>query len=692
MTQQPILETMLAQPVEEYSTIASCLQSGAAAFPHKRAFCYLEDGCDTEVSYTYAALQTEVTALARYLREAGMAGHPVILLYPEGLAFIVAFLACQQAGVIAVPMFLPRGSRHMERLSHIVQNVGTRVILSTAGIADKVRAGLQGYPVYEHLHIIPTDDAALYAGPAPALLQPQTSHGVSFIQYTSGSTGTPKGVVISHDNLLHNQSLLAETFGGTADSVIFSWLPFYHDMGLIGNILHTVYLGASCILMSPLHFMQQPARWPKAIAKYRVTHSGGPNFSYDLCADKTTAEEIAQLDLSCWKVAYNGAEPVRKATIDRFAAHFAPAGFNGDAFFPCYGLAEATLLVAGVKQAPALRSLRVDRDALNRGHISVLTTGNDSNATDLVSSGKVAAGMQVRILTPADNGQEGIGEILIAGSSVSRGYWQGQADEGALASAGTFLPTGDLGFLHEGHLFVTGRKKEMLIIRGKNYYPYDIENACTAAHPAVQGHGVAAVSVLVGEQEQLVLLAEVKRTCIRDLDAAEVKIRLMNTVIEATGLVPYDIVLVGPMTIPRTSSGKLQRNKCSLLYQEGDFAKKRLDANQHPEPEPGSAGASVLEQVRVSGEAGLILQYLEELFRRRLHQRGLVLRPEDELAAIGVDSLRAMELVNTINQDLRINLEPSRVFEANTVGGLVATLEVALWVTDAKPSDQGILL
>lgn len=682
-----MLHALPAPPVEKAPTIATYLRHGARAFADKKVFRYLEDGSETGPEYTYASLLSSVTALAGYLRESGLAGHPVVLLYPEGLAFIVAFLACQEADIIAVPMFLPRSSRHMARLSHVVADVGAQVVLTTASMVDKVKAGLQ-HVAAGQLAILPTEPGAWPAGPAPRLLAPVASRGISFIQYTSGSTDRPKGVVISHANLLHNQALLATAFGGTASSVIVSWLPFYHDMGLIGNILHAVYLGAACVLMSPLHFMQQPLRWLKAIARYRATHSGGPNFAYDLCVDSVAPAELAGLDLSCWQVAYNGAEPVKKATMERFAAHFGAAGFCAEAFYPCYGLAEATLLVTGVKDTAAVVSLRVDRAALNQGRVVAVPEASPDGLY-LVSSGRVPAGMEVRILGPAD---AAIGEIVIAGASVSQGYWPVPETAPGAAAATAFLPTGDLGFLHEGQLFVTGRKKELLIIRGKNYYPYDIESACSDAHPAVQRNAAAAVAVTIGEQEQLVLLVEVKRSFIKDLPAAEIKHSLANRLIEAVGLAPFDIVLLSPLSIPRTSSGKLQRVKCSQLYLEGAFEAKRLAEKATSEPQEWHADGSLVQQVRATGEAALIRQYLQALFRARLQQPRLVLEPADELAAIGLDSLRAMELVNTLNRDLQINLEPSRVFTAHTVAGLVATIEVALWVTEAHSSDNGILL
>jgi acyl-CoA synthetase (AMP-forming)/AMP-acid ligase II/acyl carrier protein len=666
--------------------ISSYLQYGAENFPDKNAFCYLEDGMTNEINCTYGALHTSVHQLACLLRESNLTGHAVVLLYPEGLAFIIAFMACQEAGVIAVPMFLPRGSRHLERFYHIIKNAGASVILSSINIAGKLKKELMEYPSDSILQLIFTDDPMTYSDRRFLSMQSVKDNEIAFIQYTSGSTGTPKGVVISHRNLLHNQSLIAETFGGDADSIILSWLPFYHDMGLIGNILHTIYLGASCILMSPFHFMQQPLRWLKAISKYGVTHSGGPNFSYDLCVDKITADEVNRLNLSTWKVAYNGSEGVKNTTLNRFAAHFAKAGFKYDAFFPCYGLAEATLLVSGIKNSASVLTIAVERESLNKGEVKI-TDNNVDVTVQLVASGKIPSGMQVKINGQSEGRNLQIGEIVIMGSSVSNAYWQTEDLHVSKESKDTPLFTGDLGFIYENHLFVTGRKKEMLIIRGKNYYPYDIEAACATASTAIDKNSVVAISVEVFGNEELVLIAELKRTQIKKINQEEVKMLIRNVVIEETGLAPHDIILTGPLSIPRTSSGKLQRIKCIYLYKNGILCNAKTEERQ-VDLEKEKGGGDLISKVKTKKETCLILEYLEHLFRHRLNNMQIKLRKEDELSSLGIDSLRAMELVNAINKDLNINLDASCIFQSNNVDGLIITIEAILRITDVTSSSD----
>ncbi|MFB6456936.1 AMP-binding protein [Chitinophaga sp. Hz27] len=675
--------------MQEAKNISSYLRRHALSHPDKYAFRYLEDGEEQELCCSYRDLLAQVEQLAALLRSQGLSGHPAMLLYPEGLPFIVAFLACQEAGVIAVPMFPPRSSRHMERVCHIIKDAGAAVILCSSAIVARVQAGLQtGMPDVQ-LQILATDNPNIYHQHSAPAAAPAPATDVAFIQYTSGSTGAPKGVVVSHGNLLHNQQLITETFAGNSESIIFSWLPFYHDMGLIGNILHTIYLGATCILMSPFHFMQRPWRWMKALSKYRVTHSGGPNFAFDLCVDRISSEDAATLDLTAWRVAFNGAEPVKANTLARFARHFAVAGFQKTSFYPCYGLAEATLLVAGIKQEPALRCVSVDREALNSGSVQLLAD-DDENALQLVASGCIPAGMEVKIIPATDTGDKAVGEILIAGDSVTRGYWKMPPQQVTAAIPG-YLHTGDLGFIADGHLFVTGRKKEMLIIRGRNYYPYDMENCCAAAHPAIQQNAVVAVAVPVKGEEQLVLLMEIRKSFINNLSAGEVRTAVMNAVIEATGLAPADIVLVSPLSLPRTSSGKLQRNKCGILYQEGGF--RSIGAETPATPAAGeSLSVEFLEQVRADKSPALIITYLEKMFRDRLNNVQLSLHEEDELAAIGIDSLRAMEIMNTVNKDLHINLDATHLFRAGTVGGFADAVSTMLWVADAKPQDEEIQL
>ncbi|HEY0066838.1 MAG TPA: AMP-binding protein, partial [Flavisolibacter sp.] len=331
----------------------------SSASPGKPAFIFLEDGEQLERTITFGELNTRVERLGSVLAERQPQGQRALLVYQDIMEFTVSFLACQHAGLVAVPVFLSKGSKQVARFINLMEDAGVSLILSTSDLEAQVQQVLSGYLQTSGIELIATE--AIQAGEAGSPRGNSKSE-IAFIQYTSGSTGRPKGVVVTRGNLMHNEWLIQDTFGCDSSSVIFSWLPFHHDMGLIGNILHTIYVGCTCVLMSPYHFMQKPRRWLEGITKYKATHSGGPNFAYDFCLGKIPPAELEGLDLSSWKVAYNGSEPVRAETIRRFSRYFEKVGFGQNTFFPCYGLAEATLLVSGGKEDKAPAILYIEKD------------------------------------------------------------------------------------------------------------------------------------------------------------------------------------------------------------------------------------------------------------------------------------------------------------------------------------------
>ncbi|WP_210114496.1 AMP-binding protein [Hymenobacter elongatus] len=683
---------MSTTPLNTFATLTHYLAHYASAFPAKVVFTYLDEEEANTCAITYAELDERVNALALHLAGRGLSDQRAMLLYAEGLEFIVAFLACLRAGVTAVPMFLPRGSKHMVRLTTIIDDSRSSAILTSGKYRSRIHTGLPelGMP------IIATDEtleAVAFQERAPAL--DTAANAIAFIQYTSGSTGRPKGVMVSHQNLLHNEQLIQQAFGCDEDSIIGSWLPFYHDMGLIGNILHTVFTGGRGVLMSPFYFLQKPQRWLQAISDYRVTHSGGPNFAFDLCVDRVEAREVGQLDLSCWKVAYNGSEPVRAETLARFRTHFRSTGFQANAFYPCYGLAEATLLVSGGKTSPEYRTLAVDAELLPANQLSLIDPA-EPTARILVASGRVADGMHVRILDGVSQQEAGelhIGEICIAGESTSAGYWNMDNERIAFAADTTqrYFKTGDLGFFHQRHLYVTGRLKELLIIRGKNYYPYDIEFSASTAHEAVEKNGVAAFPVEIAGYEELVILAELKRQHARTTDTLPIIKAIEHKVLEETGLRPYDVVLVQPFAIPRTSSGKLQRVQCALNYRQTHLtalAQTRemviIDAADY---------VLRLSKAKQDGTAENIQDYLKlVLASKLLHCPADQIDVNQELTALGIDSLRSMEIVNTLNRDLEIQLDATQLFQVNTVAELAAKLELSLWLNSKQENGKEIIL
>jgi len=492
---------------DQASSLVEVVRARAAHQADQRAYTFLRDGESQEEHLTYGELDELARKIGAALQARGVAGQRVLLVYPSGLELVAAFFGCLYAGAVAIPAFPPplaktRLKHKFARLVGIVEDARPPVVLTSSTLVNKLGAAFSEFPALCNLPLLTIDEFA------PELAQDWRDPGVdqsslAFLQYTSGSTGEPKGVMVSHGNLLHNSEGLGRSYGHTDSSVIVSWLPLFHDMGLIGQIVQAAYAGILCVFMSPVHFHQRPVRWLRAISRYRATTSGGPNFAYELCARRVPAEELEGLDLSRWKVAFNGAEPVRAETLERFAEVFRPYGFRREAFVPGYGLAEATLMVSSVSHADSPRLQAVAGAPLRQGQ-AVPVGEQDSAARTFVSCGAPHFDLEVVLVEPADRkrcAEGGVGEIWVAGPSVAQGYWNRpeQTDEtfGARLrdGAGPFLRTGDLGFWSDGELCIAGRSKDLLIIRGQNHYPQDIESTVGESHQALQSAKVAALNV-----------------------------------------------------------------------------------------------------------------------------------------------------------------------------------------------------
>ncbi|OII69239.1 fatty acyl-AMP ligase [Streptomyces sp. CC77] len=542
------------------------------------AFVFLPDDARGSVPrhLTFADLDREARRIASWLRSRGAAHRPVLLLYPSSLDFITAFTACLYAGAVAVPAPVPtEQGRGYTRVAGILRDAEAAAVLTDAAHAPEVAQWLRAEG-FTGVPCAATDDPALGdagAWSAPAL----TPDSLAFLQYTSGSTSEPKGVAVSHRNLLANQAAIQRSIGTGPDTVCGGWLPFYHDMGLIGHILHPVYLGAPGVLMAPFTFLKRPHSWLRMIGDYGVTTGGGPNFAYDLCVRRVTDAQLATLDLSTWTTANNGAEPVRAETIRAFAERFAPAGFRPEAFFPCYGMAETTLLVSGIPRTAGPRVLDADAAALERGELAGARPGRP--ARSLVSSG-VVRDFALAVVDPetCEEKPEGhVGEIWLKGDSVARGYWKrpetnkevfdaAVSDGSGGHDAGGWLRTGDLGALRDGQLYVTGRLKEVLVLAGRNLYPQDVERAVQGADPAL-GSGAGAVFAVHTDHEHLVAVQEVRPGTATDLPALASAVQRR---ISAEFAVPAgNVLLVRPGTVRRTTSGKVQRTLMRDLFLQG---------------------------------------------------------------------------------------------------------------------------
>ena len=560
------------------TTLVDLLCQRAELQADDRAYTFLVDGESEEVHLTYRELDRQARAIGAWLESQNLKGQRALLLYPPGLDFIATFFGCQYAEVVAVPAYPPRANRTPSRIQAIAADAGATVALTTDSVLERVRPLIDQTSDLKGLRWLSTDRIAHEAdqGYERQWKRPQiTGNTLAFLQYTSGSMGTPKGVMLSHSNLLHNSALIAYAFEHTRSASGVFWLPSYHDMGLVGGILQPLYLGRPNILMSPVAFLQKPFRWLQAISRYRATTSGGPNFAFDLCVRKITPNQRATLDLSNWTVAFSGAEPVRAETLERFAETFAPCGFRPEAFYPCYGLAEATLLVSGGYKT-ALPIVRWFDGKSLEAHRVVPIGAGESGARALIGCGRTMPDQQIVItdpnrLTHMPAGQ--VGEIWVSGPSVAEGYWQ-RTDETEQTfraylqdtGEGPFLRTGDLGFTHDGELFATGRLKDLVIVRGGNHYPQDIEATAAKSHPGVRAGWGAAFTVEEGPEQKLVIILELERR--QRQEAAQVIGAIRRDLAREHELVVDSIVLVRAGSIPKTSSGKIQRHACRDAFMD----------------------------------------------------------------------------------------------------------------------------
>lgn len=548
------------------------LEQHAAACGNQIVYQFLDNGEQVSQTITYAALAQRARAAASALQQHGKRADRVLLLYPSCIEYMVGFFACLYAGMAAVPIFPPRSGKHNGRLESVLADCDPIVGLTTLKQKQDMRRAFEASEALTALPMLCSDEVPMEEASAFRPI-PVDGDVLAFLQYTSGATGQPKGVMVSHGNLIYNERMIQQGFGTTKDSQYVTWLPIHHDMGLIGQMLHSVWLGTTCTFMSPGSFLRRPACWLEAISRFRADVSGAPNFAYDLCVDKIADAQCVGLDLSTWRVAFNGAEPVRHSTLERFARRFAPFGFRRQASYPCYGMAEATLIVSGgVPEAePVCRW--TDKEALGRGMAEFRVSG-DSCVVAQVGCGVSLLEQQVRIVNPRSHAvcADGeVGEIWIRGRNVGSGYWnklelsrevfQAHLSDGD----GPYLRTGDLGYLSGGELFITGRLKDVIIVRGVNHYPQDIEQTIGVADEAIARNGAAAFGVDMNG-ERVVAVVEVERNHLRKVDVATLCGKIRQAVIEIHEVSLADVVLIRPGTLPRTSSGKVQRGRCRELY------------------------------------------------------------------------------------------------------------------------------
>jgi amino acid adenylation domain-containing protein len=687
----------------EQATFVDVCRARAAAQGGEQVFTFLEE--EGESTLTYAALDAGARAVAALLQRHLAPGDRALLLYPPGREYVLGFLGCLYAGVVAVPAYPPdpmRLGRTLPRLQALVADCGARVALTTSGISELVEPLTADAPDLRALRWLATD--AVPASEAEAWREPGLSaDAVAFLQYTSGSTGTPRGVVLRHRHLLHNSGLIARGFDARPGPVGVIWLPPYHDMGLIGGILQPLFRDIPTVLLPPMAFLQRPLRWLEAVSRFGGTVSGGPNFAFDLCVRKSTPAERAALDLSRWEVAFCGAEPVRAETLERFADAFAPAGFRREAFYPCYGLAEGTLIVTGGKRAAAPVVRRFAREGLRQGEARGPADGEVEAV--LVGCGAALGGQELRVVDPetrrpCEPGR--VGELWVRGPSVADGYWQrpGETErtfQGRLAGAGSgegpYLRTGDLGVLDGGEVFVTGRLKDVLVLRGRNHYPQDLELSVERCHPGLRPGCGAAFSVEVAGEERLTLVQEISAKTVDAGDVEEVLSRIRAALAEEHGVAAHAVVLISAGALPKTSSGKVQRRACREAFlsgaldvvrewrEHGSTTAPETEARDGQAPHTGVADASAApRQARGEGSdasapgQGEVLPWLTARVARLLGVDARELDADAPLTHFGLDSLRALEVLHAVEEGWRVSLPPALLLQGPSLR------EVTEWV------------
>lgn len=668
----PAIQSSAQRPFTA-STMADCLRLHAERQAQKIAYRFLKNGEVEERTITYRELDLAARGVAALLEKYSVIGDRVLLLYPPGLDFIVALCACFYSGRVAVPAYPPRPNRGADRLIGIIQDAAPAVALTSVEVKAKALDRFVNDKVFQGLAVVSTDSISHDASQKwePVRLEPDM---LAVLQYTSGATSSPKGVQVSHVNLMQNEELIQKAFGQTQHDLIVGWLPVYHDMGLIGNVLQPLYCGAESILMPPTSFLQNPRRWLAAISRYGATTSGAPNFAYEFCCNRITAEQKANLDLSSWRIAFNGSEPVRPQSLERFASEFRDCGFRASAFVPCYGLAESTLFVSGgiTSSGPVIQA--VETDALEKNQVIPVSSETPGGRV-LVGCGGAGDGHEVCIVDPErlTRCKAGtVGEIWVSGPSVANGYWNRRKEtldtfEAWLVDTGggPFLRTGDLGFMLDGELFITGRRKDLIIIRGRNHYPHDLEATAEKAHPALRACIGAAFSVEAEGEERLVLVHEINPRIQAEVGAVMAAIR--QAIAEEHELQLYAIAIVRPGEIPKTTSGKIQHFLCRKAFLEGGLkvlGEWRLTFTSAVSQKTGD-GESPVDHWQM----WLILQ-----LARRLHISPEMIEADQPPSRYGLDSIAAVELAHEIEEKVGIVLPFADLISGLSITELAAAL------------------
>ena len=661
------------------SNLVSILNYRAEQTPEQIAYIFLKDGDKQEQKITYGQLCQNAKSIAAYLQASVPQGSRALLLYPQGLEFISAFLGCLYAGIIAVPVYPPKSNQKMTRLESIIKDSAPHIILTPSFLLENIKNKLTNVLDLSDIQWLTTDSVNI--SEASNWILPNISNdSLALLQYTSGSTGTPKGVIISHENIIYNSGYIQEAGNITTSDIAVSWLPTFHDMGLIFGVIQPLYTGFLGVIMSPESFLQKPILWLEAITQYHGTISGSPNLGYSLCTQKISPEQQQSLDLHRWRIAYSGSEPIRKKTLEEFSDKFNKFGFQSHYFYPCYGMAEATLMISGDNPKNKPVYLNVEIEALEKG-VALQVHLDSKNSRQIVGCGHAWLDTDIRIVDPnnliecVDNQ---VGEVWVHSASVAQGYWNqeektAETFQAKLIETGNknFLRTGDLGFMSNGELFITSRLKDLIIIWGRNHYPQDIEFSVQQSHKALRLDCGAAFVIEVDNQEKLVIVQEVERTFLRNLNVDEVVSAIRETVSLNHDLQVYAIALIKPASIPKTSSGKIQRYACRQKFLPSDLAivgewrQNAVNIDLSLDSEASHEG--VVDQETIEN-------WLTTKIANSLGLDPEEIDPEESLASYGLDSSVALGLTGELGSWLNLELETILFWEYPKISRLAAYL------------------
>ncbi|WP_062054967.1 hybrid non-ribosomal peptide synthetase/type I polyketide synthase, partial [Aquimarina longa] len=685
-------------------TLIEVFKSHLNQSPDKVLYRFLPNGEEESDSRTYKELYENSKRIASHILEVANPGDRILLLYPSGLEFVDAFLGCLLAGVIAVPAFPPQGKRRIGRLEKIVSDCKATLILTTSNVYTKSFKWFDN-EVFSDIKWIQTDMVGNFVDTEFPTIFPNT---VAFLQYTSGSTGDPKGVIVNHSNIIHNNTLIQNAFHLTKKSVGVSWLPIYHDMGLIGNILQAFFVGYEMIVIPPNAFIQKPVRWLDTISKYKATYSGGPNFAYDLCVSHIKGDSLQNLDLSSWRVAYNGSEPIRSETMSNFATYFKNAGIKETALFPCYGMAETTLVVSACKYNNILSTIKLDKNDFYSGKIKISNEEKDElDQIKFVGNGPVLGDLKVKIVNPETKQvckKHEIGEIWVKGSSVAMGYWNRDELSSEIFDAypvyangkvakknGPYLRTGDMGFLNANELYISGRLKEMMIINGANYFPQDIEQTVQYSNSDLQNNAGVAFATEIEGKQQLIIVQEVRRTSIRNYDFEHIVRSISESIWLEHELSVYSIVLVNPGKVGKTSSGKIQRLKTKTSYEQ-----KTLDGvldiwsvGTKIKKDQKKSVTKLKESYNLKVSNNEITKWLQQAISQELNTGIENIGIDTSFAELGMSSFQGIRLSGLLSDYLEKEISPTLIYSYPTISKLVTYIsDQENTIDQVKQNDQ----